>query len=242
MNPFALKWHLLMLLLVSFFSRRASAQTYRLRSLEGDTVSVRVFRESILSDGPQHRRDLSIVCGTDTVFVYDAWDNGTAKVLNQQFLQLTYAVRGGTNQGLGSTLVLCVAHGKLCQALKVPSYSQGDLYGADYYHERYRVRLNLRGTTPPTYRFRLTAHDEQHSSFDRANDHRFTTQTVAAFDPDRHLFYTGFRQLPARFAVVDDKTGQVVTLNVPKPVPVLELKDRVQYFIQGEWYGAARIE
>jgi hypothetical protein len=164
MKSFTLKGAVLLLLAGSLCGR-ASAQTYRLRSLEGVPVAVRVYREPIQFNGPQHRRDLSIVCGKDTVFVYDAWDNGTVKVLNQQFLQLTYAVRGGTNQGLGSTLVVCVAHGKLYQALKVPSYSQADLYGPDYYHELYRVRLRLLGTTPRKYRLQLTVRDEQRISF-----------------------------------------------------------------------------
>jgi hypothetical protein len=230
----------LLLLLAGSFSRCASAQVYRLRSLEGVTVSVRVYKEPISLDKPQGRREVSLVCGADTVVIYECWAVEHIQVLKQQFLQLTYAVRGGTDQGLGRTLVVGVSHGKLCQALKVQRYSQSDLYGPHYHHELYRVRLSLLGSTPRTYRFRLNVHDERRSSLDPQHDHYSTTQAVLTFDPSAHLFHTGFQRVPARFPVVDDKTEQVVTLNVATPVPVIKLRNQVRYFIQGEWYGAAR--
>ena len=219
---------LLFLTACSFFTN-ATAQTYRLKSLDGTPVQVQVFHHS-------SPRALAIVCGKDTVFVYDYWALDEVKVLNRQFLQLTYAVRGGTNQGLGSTLVVCVSQRKLHQALKVPSYSQYDLYGPDYHHELYRVRLSLLGTTPQTYRFHFAVQDERRSSLDPEHNHRSSTQAMARFDPDRQLFYTGVQRVPTGFRAVDDKTEQVVTLKVPNPVPVIVLKDRVRYFIQGEWF------
>ena len=47
-------------------------------------ISVRVNREPVNYNKNKHqgRCYLSVVHGTDTVFVYDAWANGTVKVLN----------------------------------------------------------------------------------------------------------------------------------------------------------------
>jgi hypothetical protein len=205
----------------------------------GAAVSVRVYKEPINLYIKQGRRDLSILYGRDTVLVYDAWASGTAKVLNQQFLQLDYPVRGGSNVGLGSTLVLCVAKGRLCQVLKLPTYSQSDLYDPDE-HELYQVRLRLAGTTPQTYQFHLTTHEKRRSERAPKTNHTSTTQAVLKFDTGRHLFYTGFKRVPALLRVVDDKTERVVMLKVTEPVPVVEWHNYRQYFIQGNWYGAAR--
>ena len=209
-----------LLCLICSFSYRARAQTYRLRSLEGATVSVRIYKEPINLYKQQGRRDLSIIYGTDTVFVYDAWYNGTVKVMNQQFLQLDYPVRGGTNLGLGSTLILCVAKGRLRQVFKMPTYCQSDLYNPDE-HKLYQVRLRLVGTMPQTYQLHLTTHNESRSERDPATNHNSTTQVVLKFDAERYFFYTGFRRVPALFSVVDDKMEQVVTLKVTEPLPVI---------------------
>ncbi|MDO7846541.1 hypothetical protein Q5H92_09255 [Hymenobacter sp. M29] len=234
-----------MFLLTTLSAYRASAQTYRLRSLEGVEVSVRVNNEPVnfnklnKLNKQQGRCYLSVVSGKDTVFVYDAWAPGTGKVLNQQFLQIDYPVRGGTNVGLGSTLVLCVAKGKLCQAFKLPTYHQTDLYNPDY-HKLYQIRLRLVGTTPQTYQFYLTTHNEIRSESEPATNHNITTQAVLKFDAQRHLFHNGLKRPPSPFAILDDKTERVIKWKVTEPLPVIEWDNSVQYFIQGAWYGAAR--
>lgn len=237
----AVKWAVVWLLISH--CGPAQAQTYRLRSLEGTVVSVRVNATLVnyKQNKCQGRCYLSVVYGTDTVFVHDAWASGTAKVLNQQFLQFDYPVRGGTNVGLASTLVVCVANGQLRQALKLPTYIQTDLYSPDY-HELYKVRLRLSGTTSQTYQFYLTTHNEIRSERDPTDNHNFTTQAVLKFDAGRGIFYSGFKRVPALFSVMDDKIEQMVTLKILDPLPVIEWNNYVQYFIKNEWYGAARIE
>jgi hypothetical protein len=234
-------WAVVLLLMGHFGGARA--QTYRLRSLEGPVVSVQVNSKPVNYNKNSHqgRCYLSVVHGTDTVFVYDAWANGTVKVLNQQFLQFDYPVRGGTNVGLGSTLVVCVANGKLCQTLKLPTYLQTDLYSPDY-HELYKVRLRLSGNTSQTYQFHLATHNEIRSERDPTSNHNSTTQDVLKFDAGRLIFYSGFRRVPALFPVVDEKMEQVVTLRISEPLPVIKWNNCVQYFIKNEWYGASRTE
>ncbi|WP_305033736.1 hypothetical protein [Hymenobacter convexus] len=207
--------------------------------MEGVAVSVRVKSEPINYDKQRGRCYLWVVAGTDTVFVYDAWAPGTVKVLNQQFLQFDYPVRGGTNVGLGSTLVLCVAKGKLCQALKLPTYHQTDLYNPDY-HKLYQVRLRLVGTTPLAYQCYLTTHDEIRSEREPATNRNSTTQAVLKFDAQRHLFYNGLKRPPSPFAIIDYRTERVIKRKVTEPLPVIEWNNSLQYFIGGEWYEAAR--
>ena len=92
---------LLLFLQVCALCTGATAQTYRLQSLDGTPVQMQV-RE--LSDSSSHA--LAIVCGKDTVFAYNYWAPGRVKVVNKRFLQVTYAVRGGSNLGVGCALAL----------------------------------------------------------------------------------------------------------------------------------------
>lgn len=231
---------LLVLLLACSFYGLASAQTYRLRSFDGAAVSVRVYEQTT-------PRALVIACATDTVKVYDYWahQQDEARIWNQQFLHLPYAVRGGSNVGIGNTLVLCVAQGKLCQALKAETFREYDLRNLAHIpgnpdeYELYWVRMRLLGTTPLTYQLQLTVHDERQSVRTPASNRRSTTQAVLKFDANRHLFYTAYQRVPLIFPVVDLKAGRVVTRKVTEPLPVIALNSRAQYFIQDEWYEAA---
>ncbi|MCC2548201.1 hypothetical protein LJY25_17255 [Hymenobacter sp. BT175] len=109
----------------------------------------------------------------------ESWALDTVRVWNQQFLQLTYAVRGGSNLGIRNTLVVCAAQGKLCQALQAETFREYDLrnlHGGDPgEYELYRVQMRLLGSTPATYRLQLTVHDESRSGRTPANNRRSDT-------------------------------------------------------------------
>jgi hypothetical protein len=178
------------LLLAGSFFYPVHAQTYRLRAFGGGTVPVRVYEQAT-------PRALVVACATDMIKVSDYWALDTAAVWNRQFLQLDYAVRAGANLGAGNTLVLCVARGKLCQAWKAATFREYDLRNVAYIpgnpdeYQVHRAQLRLSGTTPSTYRLRLTTYDERRSARAPTNNHRSTTQAVLKFDAGRHLFYTG---------------------------------------------------
>ncbi|MCC2548200.1 hypothetical protein LJY25_17250 [Hymenobacter sp. BT175] len=61
-------------------------------------------------------------------------------------------------------------------------------------------------------------------------------------DASRHFFYTGYQRVPARFTVLNLKSGRVVTRRLTGMLPVMALGNRTHYFIQGEWYEAAGTE
>jgi hypothetical protein len=92
---------LVLWLLSGFFSSKARAQTYQMQSFDGAPSQVRVVQRP----SPQ---GLVISCLRDTLILSDCWALDQVKVLNKQFLQLTYAIRAGSNEGLRKTLLLCV--------------------------------------------------------------------------------------------------------------------------------------
>lgn len=229
-----------------FFFAGATAQTYRLQSLDGVPVQVQV--RELRYHSP---RALALMCGKDTVFAYDYWAPGQIKVLNQHFLQVTYAVRGGTNIGLGNTLVLCVANGRLCQAMKARTFSEYDIRNLAHIpgnpdeYELYRVRTQLVGTTSKTYQLHLTIHDEAHSKQDPATNHNNTKHVWLRFDSTHGVFYSTTKKLPSLYSAYDPKKDRVIRLTANEPVPVIALPGRTSYhnstyyFINGEWYEEA---
>lgn len=234
---------LLLFLSAYAFCIGATAQTYRLQSLDGTPVQVQV-RE--LSDSS--RRALTLVCGKDTVFAYDYWAPKQVKVVNKRFLQVTYAVRGGSNLGVGNTLLLCIDKGHLRQAMKACTFIESDLRNAFYIpgnpdeYELFRARTQLVGTTAKTYQLHLTVHDEARSAQDPSTNHNDTKHVWLSFDPTHGVFYSATKELPPLFSAYDPKTERVISLKATEPVPVIALHNSTYYFINGEWYEEARNE
>jgi len=234
---------LLLFLHICAFCTGAAAQTYRLQSLDGTPVQVQV-RE--LSDSSSQA--LALVCGKDTVFAYDYWAPGRVKVVNKRFLQVTYAVRGGSNLGLRNTILLCIYKGHLRQAMKARTFFESDLRNASYIpgnpdeYELFQARTHLVGTTTETYQFHLTVHDEAHSTQDPGTNHNDTKHVWLGFDPTRGVFYSTTKKLPPLFSAYDPKTRRIIPLKATEPVPVIVLQSSTYYFVNGEWYEEARNE
>jgi hypothetical protein len=223
-------------LLTGFFSSKACAQTYQLRSFDGEATQVRVVTHL----SPQ---GLVISCLQDTMLLNDCWAIDQVKVLNKQFLQLTYAIRAGSNEGLRNTLLLCVNQRKLQQALKVKSYANYDmrnlahLPGNPDEYKLFQVQTQLLGTTSKTYRVKLTIHDESRSQTTPATSHLTTKQVLLSFDASRQLFYTNQEKVTPHIHVWDPKTNRVIALRDKDLVPVIALPTSAYYFIKGGWFA-----
>lgn len=234
---------LLFFLLTGACCLDATAQTYRLRSLEGRPVHVRVqeWHDSTFSA-------LALVCGTDTVVAYDYWAPERVQVVNQRFLQVTYAVRGGSNLGVRNTLFLCRYKGHLRQALKACTFTESDLRNASYLpgnpdeYKLFRIRTHLVGTTANTYRLRLTIHNEASSRQHPGTNHSTTTYQWLSFDPTHGVFCSTTKMLPPGFRAYVPPAGRIRQLKATGPVPVLALPTSTSYLINGNWYEAAEPE
>jgi hypothetical protein len=94
----------------------SQAQTYSLETLEGINTSIKIQNRTTSIP-------FTISCSTDKLTLPNYWADGETKVLNRKFLKVRYYVRGGSGVGIGNTLLLCISHGKLRQALHIESYS-----------------------------------------------------------------------------------------------------------------------
>jgi hypothetical protein len=227
---------LVLWLLSGLFFSKACAQTYQVQSFDGAPSHVRVVQRP-------SEQGLAISCLRDTLILADCWALDQVKVLNKQFLQITYAIRAGSNEGLGSTLLLCVNQGKLRQALKVESYRNYDMRNLAHIpgnvdeYELFQIQTQLLGTTSKTYKLKLIIHDESRSKTTPATNHLSTKQVVLSFDASRQLFYTRQEKVTSRIYVLDPKTDKVIALKEKDLVPVIALPTSTYYFVKGEWFA-----
>jgi hypothetical protein len=230
---------LVLWLLSGFFSSKACAQTYQVQSFDGAPSQVRVVQRP-------SPHGLVISCLRDTLLLSDCWALHQVKVLNKQFLQLTYAIRAGSNEGLRNTLLLCVNQGKLCQALKMESYRNYDMRNLAHIpgnvdeYELFQLQTQLLSITSKTYKLKLIIHDESRSQTTSATNHLSTKQVVLRFDASRQLFYTRQEKVTPRIHVLDPKTDKVIALRGKDLVPIIALPTSTYYFVKGEWFKQFR--
>src|ERR1700748_65998 len=69
---------------------------------------------------------LNINYHKDTIAITDYWGAYTnIRVLDNAFLEIDYAIRGGSNVGVGNTLVFCVSRNHLRKCMYVMKYLNG---------------------------------------------------------------------------------------------------------------------
>lgn len=188
---------------------------------------------------------LAIICSLDTVFLYDCWALDQVKAVGQRFLQVAYAVRAGSNEGLGNTVLFCVDKGKLQQALKARTFRSYDVRNLTHVlgnpdeYELFEARLFLLGTNANNYQVKFIIHDESRSQSAPATNHTTAKQLITGFDPARQIFSSAQKKIAGPFYVTDPKTKQIIKLSTKEKVPFIALDNTPYCFIKGKWYEEA---
>jgi hypothetical protein len=123
------------------------AQYYRLRSVEGKEVRVHIVALP---------HELRVSCLHDTLLLYEYFGDYHATVLNASFLQITYAVRGGSGLGPENIAILAGRDGHLRQALLLTSSFEA--VGFKYHHTGHyvlQVGYHSGQTFDPYYFFKV---------------------------------------------------------------------------------------
>jgi hypothetical protein len=153
------------------------AQTYTLQSFDGTPAKVRVcYRYQC--------NTLRVTTDRDTLYFDDWWAPDAIRVIGKHFLQISYAVRGGSNLGLGDYLLLSVKDHQLIESVFFLSYSEWEAFE----HMTYEVRPILLGNDPGTYRLAL---DIRSADSTRAGIWTFSRhdRDTLSFDPGHQIFY-----------------------------------------------------
>jgi hypothetical protein len=183
---------------------------------------------------------LKISCLKDTITDHDFWDVPTeVRVLSEKFIEIKYAVRGGSGVGLGNTLILCVKNNRLYEAMRVLGYSNGE---SGDQQEYYSIKVSaLKGDNLKKYELVINIHDRMNSKSDPETNYNYTNQSILHFDVSRNVFYSIKEDLFDSFInVYDSKADKTHKQPVKGNFPVIILGKEKYYFIKGEWYDLRR--
>jgi hypothetical protein len=202
------------------------AQYYRLRSIEGKNVRVHV---------EELPHELRVSCLHDTLLLYEYFGDYHVTALDSSFLQITYAVRGGSGFGSENTAILAVRDGCLRQALLLMSSFESVGFK---YRQTLNTGLKLTGNRWGDYVLTLHARkylrDKSHPS-----GRRKTFQPVLLrFNKDLMAFYGKTLVADSVFDAIEVNHGnEYIHFAAGDTLAMTNLTDDRYYYVEGSWYS-----
>jgi hypothetical protein len=150
---------------------KKDTRTYNIQSLEGRTVRVKVLPDYI-------RNILCVIYLKDTVKVFGYWDVvPKTSYLSKRFIKINYEVRGGSNFGLGNSLIICVSNNKLYEALHVLRYTDWESELVKTYNVKFALAEYKKD-----YVLTANIRDKSISSINPETDYDYTNSSKLHFD------------------------------------------------------------
>lgn len=175
---------------------------------------------------------LRMTCLKDTISIPDFWGvPPEIHLLNKSFIEIKYEVRGGSNLGLGNTLILCARSNKLFEALHVLRYTNWDSGGIK---SDYHIKLFISENNKSNYKLNVHIHDNIYSKYNPERNYTYNNQTVLSFDARRNVFYSIKEDVYDHVTI--PKTGKLTKQKVAGNFPVIILGKEIYYFINNRWY------
>lgn len=203
---------------------KKDTRTFNIQSLEGKTVSVKVL--------PDYARNiLCVIHLNDTVKVFDYWDVAPKTAyLSKHFLRIDYEVRGGSNLGLGNSMIICVSNNKLYEALHVLQYTDwesGELV------KKYDVKFAL-VTRKENYMINASVRDKSISTNNPETNYKYTNRSQLHFDKKLKVFYSIKQNLYDTLKVTYHDT--TYKRKIEGNFPEVLLEDNKYVLIGGQWF------
>jgi len=175
---------------------------------------------------------LKMICLKDIITIDDFWGvPPEITLLNKSFVEIKYAIRGGSNLGLGNTLILCVNNSHLFEAMHVLKYVNSE---SGDEKQRYNINLIVTGSSAGNYKLNVHVRDDLNSKRYPEINYIYNNESVLAFDAKQNVFYSVKENLYNHFITTKNKTKQKVAGNFP----MIILGKETYYFINGRWYNA----
>ncbi|WP_143020877.1 hypothetical protein ACRQ5D_12660 [Mucilaginibacter sp. P25] len=203
---------------------KRDTKIYHLTSIDGKNQTVK-----IVPDYANHV--LKMICLKDIITIDDFWgETPDIRLLNKNFIEINYAVRGGSGVGLGNTLIICVEGQHLYKAMHVLRYLTGE---SGEQQEEYRIKLHLVGNSINNCKLKVSVHDFVDSKPRPKENYAYDTNTVLAFDMQQNVFYSVKQDIFDHFITTRNKTKQKIAGNFP----MIILGKETYYFINDRWYS-----
>ena len=214
---------------------RKDTKTYDIKSLDGQNQKIH-----IMPDYPKHILRMS--CLNDTISITDYWGvPAEIHLLNDNFIELDYAVRGGSDLSLGNMIILCVNKNKLCEAMHVLRHMDSEIsYTIDskkfHDHSYYNIKVSLSGNNKSSYKLNVNVHDYEKSTTDPKSNYDYQNLSILTFDTDRNVFYCVKDDLYGMFKLYHNGRKKRAKQKLQGDFPVIILGKEFYYFIKDGWY------
>jgi len=202
---------------------KKDAKTYTVQSLEGKTARVKLLPDYV-------HNILCVIYLTDTVKVFDYWDvRPKTSYLSKQFLKIDYEVRGGSNLGLGNSLIICVSNNRLYEALHILRYSDWESELVKTYNVKFALV-----TLKNDYVITASVRDKSVSTKSPETNYYYTGSSKLHFDKNLKVFYSIKQNLYDTLQVSYPTTTYKHKIEGNFPEVILE--DNKYVFIGGQWF------
>ena len=206
---------------------KKDTRTFNITSLDGKNEKVKIIPDYV-------NRDLIVTCLKDTISIAGFWGVPAGiYLLNKNFIEIKYEVRGGSNFALGNTLILCVNNNKLYESMHVLRYATWD---SDI-KASYQIKISLVGNSKDNYKLNVNIHDYVDSKPNPEKNYNYKTQTILSFDTKRNVFYSIKKDIYKQFI---PKSGKTAKQEVNGNFPMIILENETYYFINNRWYQPGR--
>ena len=208
---------------------KRDTKTFNIVALDSKNAKVKVAPDYV-------NQALKITCLKDTIMIPDFWGViPDYRVFNKKFIEVKYEVRGGSNLGLGNTLILCVKSNKLIEAMHVLRYTNWD---SGNEKTDYHIDLNVNGDNKNTYNLNIRVHDAVYSKQNPETNYNYNNITTLNFDTKHNVFYSIKQNIYNYTAAT--KAGKATWQKVNGNFPVIILGKETYYFIHERWYQLGR--
>jgi hypothetical protein len=202
---------------------KKDTKTFNIQSLEGKILKVKVLPDYV-------HNILCIIYLTDTLKIFDFWGVfPQLSYLSKQFLKINYEVRGGSNLGLGNSLIICVSNNKLYEALHVLRYTDWESELVKTYNVKFAFVTHKKESI-------LTASikDKSFSKKNPETNYVYTNTSKLHLDKKLKIFYSIKKNLYDTLKVVypDTTYRREIEGNFPEVI----LEDNKYVFIGGQWF------
>ncbi|WDF80103.1 hypothetical protein PQ469_08805 [Mucilaginibacter sp. KACC 22773] len=206
---------------------KKDTRTFNIQSLEGKIVRVKVLPDYV-------HNILCVIYLKDTVKVFDYWDVvPKTSYLSKRFIKINYEVRGGSNFGLGNSLIICVSNNKLYEALHVLRYTDWESELVKTYNVKFALADHKKD-----YVLTASIRDKSISSINPETNYEYTSSSKLHFDKKLKIFYSIKDDLYDTLKVIyhDTTYRREIQGNFPEVI----LEDNKYVFIGGQWFELSK--
>lgn len=225
------------LLLIVSVCKTANGQVYNIHALDRAAQKIKV--------ADNEKGTLIISCLKDTIYINN-WNNTIESThINRSFLKVVYEIHAGVGMHEAHTVVLCINHGRLIEALHITSLfheefmdfsEDADTIGKVAVNSTYSVNLSLTGNNPHDYKLNAKIHDDRKSKISHGESYSRDSESQLSFDPAANVFYTSKLELTRKYIITGADAENDIEQYIKGNFPVAKFGKITYYYIKGYWY------